>query len=67
MSIETDDNMAEVPPHDRVCSYVGCVADEPDDFVLRELRGVDYVGVYCSKHDPLDDPDGHDMWEEYNG
>lgn len=67
MAVEGQDDMANVPPHDRVCSYVGCLVDEPGNLVLRQLKTADFVGVYCREHDPLNDGEVEHMWEEYNG
>lgn len=45
------------------CQHVSCVQDNPEDLLLRTLTGVDWYGVYCRQHDPMDDPDAHKFWE----
>lgn len=57
------DDTDGVQGFDEVCNHVGCVCDEPDRLVVRTLKGSDFSAVYCTRHDPLDDPEVSMMWE----
>lgn len=41
----------------------GCTVTEPSRLVQRRLKGTEWVGTYCTTHDPLNREDVADMWE----
>lgn len=48
---------------DGVCNRADCYHDEPTDLVTRRFKGTDFKATYCTRHDPVDDPEVSHLWE----
>lgn len=52
-------------PDPQPCEYVGCSRFEPDEMVARETyTETGSLHWYCGDHDPLEDDEVADLWQE---